>query len=98
VAEAIDYSAAAIYLHFQSREQIAQELCFAGLKRLYERLQSVLAKDLMTRLAGYARGRISSTHRATRKRIGLSSWRIPSSAKLFSLIAIPAAPAKPPLD
>ena len=30
VAEAIDYSAAAIYLHFQSREQIAQELCFAG--------------------------------------------------------------------
>ena len=55
VAEAIDYSAAAIYLHFQSREQIAQELCFAGLKRLYERLQSVPAKDPMTRLAGYAR-------------------------------------------
>jgi AcrR family transcriptional regulator len=55
VAEAIDYSAAAIYLHFQSREQIAQELCFAGLKRLYERLQSVSAKDPMTRLAGYAR-------------------------------------------
>jgi AcrR family transcriptional regulator len=55
VAEAIDYSPAAIYLHFQSREQIAQELCFAGLKRLYERLQSVPAKDPMTRLAGYAR-------------------------------------------
>lgn len=55
VAEAIDYSPAAIYLHFQSREQIAQELCFAGLKRLYERLQSVLAKDPMTRLGGYAR-------------------------------------------
>jgi AcrR family transcriptional regulator len=55
VAEAIDYSAAAIYLHFQSREQIAQELCFAGLKRLFERLQSVPAKDPMTRLAGYAR-------------------------------------------
>ena len=54
VAEAIDYSPAAIYLHFQSREQIAQELCFAGLRRLYERLQSVTAKDPATRLSGYA--------------------------------------------
>jgi AcrR family transcriptional regulator len=55
VAEAIDYSPAAIYLHFQSREQIAQELCFAGLQRLYERLQNVSAKDPATRLSGYAR-------------------------------------------
>jgi AcrR family transcriptional regulator len=55
VAEAIDYSPAAIYLHFQSREQIAQELCFAGLRRLYERLQSVTAKDPAARLSGYAR-------------------------------------------
>jgi AcrR family transcriptional regulator len=55
VAEAIDYSPAAIYLHFQSREQIAQELCFAGLRRLYERLQGVTAKDPATRLSGYAR-------------------------------------------
>jgi len=55
VAEAIDYSPAAIYLHFQSREQIAQELCFAGLRQLYERLQSVTAKDPATRLSGYAR-------------------------------------------
>ncbi|MBV8216462.1 MAG: TetR/AcrR family transcriptional regulator [Verrucomicrobia bacterium] len=55
VAEAIDYSAAAIYLHFQSREQIAQELCFAGLRHLYERLQSVTGKDSATRLSGYAR-------------------------------------------
>ncbi|MBV9732842.1 MAG: TetR/AcrR family transcriptional regulator [Verrucomicrobia bacterium] len=55
VAEAIDYSPAAIYLHFQSREQIAQELCFAGLRRLYERLQSVTAKDPAIRLSGYAR-------------------------------------------
>jgi AcrR family transcriptional regulator len=55
VAEAIDYSPAAIYLHFQSREQIAQELCFAGLRQLYERLQNVTAKDPLTRLSGYAR-------------------------------------------
>jgi AcrR family transcriptional regulator len=55
VAEAIDYSPAAIYLHFQSREQIAQELCFAGLRQLYERLQNVTAKDPTTRLSGYAR-------------------------------------------
>jgi AcrR family transcriptional regulator len=55
VAQAIDYSPAAIYLHFESREQIAQELCFAGLKQLYERLQSVAAKDPATRLSGYAR-------------------------------------------
>src|ERR1700741_2858068 len=55
VAEAIDYSPAAIYLHFQSREEIAQELCFAGLRQLYERLQSVTAKDPATRLSGYAR-------------------------------------------
>jgi AcrR family transcriptional regulator len=55
VAEAIDYSPAAIYLHFQSREQIAQELCFAGLRQLYERLQGVTAKDPATRLSGYAR-------------------------------------------
>lgn len=55
VADAIDYSPAAIYLHFQSREQIAQELCFAGLNRLYERLQSVSGKDPVTRLADYAR-------------------------------------------
>jgi AcrR family transcriptional regulator len=55
VAEAIDYSPAAIYLHFQSREEIAQELCFAGLRQLYERLQGVTAKDPATRLSGYAR-------------------------------------------
>ena len=55
VAEAIDYSPAAIYLHFQSREQIAEELCFAGLRQLYARLQSVTAKDPVTRLSGYAR-------------------------------------------
>jgi AcrR family transcriptional regulator len=55
VADAIDYSPAAIYLHFQSREQIAQELCFAGLNRLYERLQTVSSEDPASRLAGYAR-------------------------------------------
>ena len=55
VAEAIDYSPAAIYLHFQSREQIAEELCFGGLKQLYERLQNITAKDPATRLSGYAR-------------------------------------------
>jgi AcrR family transcriptional regulator len=55
VAEAIEYSPAAIYLHFQSREQIAQELCFAGLRELYERLRSVTAKEPATRLSGYAR-------------------------------------------
>ena len=55
VAEAIDYAPASIYLHFQSREEIAQELCFAGLNRLYEHLQSVTAKDPATRLSGYAR-------------------------------------------
>ena len=55
VAEAIDYSPAAIYLHFQSREEIAQELCFAGLRQLYERLQSATARDPATRLSGYAR-------------------------------------------
>jgi AcrR family transcriptional regulator len=55
VAEAIDYSPAAIYLHFPSREQIAQELCFAGLRDLYERLRSVAGKDPEARLSGYAR-------------------------------------------
>ena len=55
VAEAIDYAPASIYLHFQSREQIAQQLCFAGLKRLYAHLQTVIAKDPATRLSGYAR-------------------------------------------
>ncbi len=49
VAEAIDYAPASIYLHFQSREQI-----FAGLKRLYEHLQKVSAKDPAARLSGYA--------------------------------------------
>jgi len=55
VAEAVDYSPAAIYLHFQSREQIAQELCFAGLRQLYERLESVTAEDPASRLSAYAR-------------------------------------------
>ena len=55
VAEAIDYAPATIYLHFQSREQIAQELCFGGLKQLYERLGIVTSKDPATRLSGYAR-------------------------------------------
>jgi len=55
VAEAIDYAPATIYLHFQSREQIAQELCFAGLERLHERLVSVKTKDPAARLAGFAR-------------------------------------------
>ena len=55
VAAAIDYAPATIYLHFQSREQIAQELCFAGLDRLYQRLVAVTAKDPADRLAGYAR-------------------------------------------
>jgi AcrR family transcriptional regulator len=55
VAAAIDYAPATIYLHFQSREQIAQELCFAGLERLHKRLTGVTAKDPADRLAGYAR-------------------------------------------
>jgi AcrR family transcriptional regulator len=55
VAAAIDYAPATIYLHFQSREQIAQELCFAGLDRLYKRLLAVTAKDPADRLDGYAR-------------------------------------------
>jgi len=55
VAEAIDYAPATIYLHFQSREQIAQELCFAGLLRLHERLQAVTADEPAARLAGFAR-------------------------------------------
>jgi AcrR family transcriptional regulator len=55
VAEAIDYAPATIYLHFESREQIAQELCFAGLGHLHERLQAVTAKDPAVRLAGFAR-------------------------------------------
>jgi AcrR family transcriptional regulator len=55
VAEAINYAPATIYLHFQSREQIAQELCFAGLERLYESLQAVTGKNAATRLAGFAR-------------------------------------------
>ena len=55
VAEAIDYAPASIYLHFESREQIAQELCFVGLKRIYERLNTVTGKDPVTRLSGYAR-------------------------------------------
>ena len=55
VAEAIDYAPATIYLHFDSREQIAQELCFAGLTRLYDRLGAVTVKEPADRLAGYAR-------------------------------------------
>ena len=55
VAAAIDYAPATIYLHFQSREQIALELCSAGLERLYQRLTAVTAKDPADRLAGYAR-------------------------------------------
>jgi AcrR family transcriptional regulator len=55
VAEAIDYAPATIYLHFQSREQIAQELCFAGLERLHENLQAVTGKDAASRLVGFAR-------------------------------------------
>jgi AcrR family transcriptional regulator len=45
VAEAIDYAPASIYLHFESREQIAQELCFAGLIRLRDDLKAVSASD-----------------------------------------------------
>jgi AcrR family transcriptional regulator len=55
IAEAIDYAPATIYLHFQSREQIAQELCLAGLKRLHEHLQTVTTKDPAARLAGFGR-------------------------------------------
>jgi AcrR family transcriptional regulator len=55
VAAAIDYAPATIYLHFQSREQIAQELCFAGLKRLHERFQAVTDRDAANRLADFAR-------------------------------------------
>jgi AcrR family transcriptional regulator len=55
IADAIDYAPATIYLHFQSREQIAQELCFAGLKQLHEHLQAVTTKDPTARLTGFAR-------------------------------------------
>lgn len=55
VADAIDYAPATIYLHFQSREKIAQELCFAGLGRLYERLRAVTVAEPAARLAGFAR-------------------------------------------
>src|ERR1700740_1139581 len=55
VAEAIDYSPAAIYLHFKRREEITKEICCAEHHKHYKQLQGVTAKDPATRLSGYAR-------------------------------------------
>jgi AcrR family transcriptional regulator len=40
LAERIEYSAAAIYLHFRSREQIAQELSEAGFNQILTKMQA----------------------------------------------------------
>ena len=51
LAERIEYSPGAIYLHFQNRNQIAQELALAGYGRLFEELVAALqTKGLVDRL------------------------------------------------
>lgn len=51
LAERIEYSPGAIYLHFQNRNQIAQELALAGYGQLFEELIAVSqTKGLVERL------------------------------------------------
>jgi len=55
VAHRIEYSAASIYLHFRSREQIAQELGEAGFGMLLAKMTAALgAKDASARLRAVA--------------------------------------------
>ncbi len=60
IAEAIEYSPASLYLHFENRDEIAWELCFEGYHQLLESLLPFAAiEDPVERLqaigAGYVR-------------------------------------------
>ena len=55
VAHRIEYSAAAIYLHFRSREEIAQELGEAGFAKLLAKMTAAVgSKDAPARLRAVA--------------------------------------------
>ena len=55
LAEQIEYSAASIYLHFETRNQIAQELRHFGFEQLLAKLKTSV-KDLLGRKALHAIG------------------------------------------
>ncbi|EAU63842.1 conserved hypothetical protein [Stigmatella aurantiaca DW4/3-1] len=49
LAEAIEYSPAAIYLHFKSRDAIARALCLQGFEEMLARLEPAAAEPLAVR-------------------------------------------------
>lgn len=60
LADHIEYSAASLYLHFRSREQIAQELCVLGYGRLLDALSaSSPESDPIGRLRAMAKAYVS---------------------------------------
>lgn len=54
VADAVEYSAAALYLHFQDKESILAELALEGFDRLAVRLKSVQTDSAFPLLLGQA--------------------------------------------
>jgi len=44
VAERVEYSAAAIYLHFESKEALLREVAKEGFRRMHERVQAAVAE------------------------------------------------------
>jgi AcrR family transcriptional regulator len=60
LAEQIHYSAASLYLHFRSREQIAQELSEVGFRELFTMLSAAAGqKDLRERIEAVALAYVS---------------------------------------
>jgi AcrR family transcriptional regulator len=56
LAEAIEYAPATLYLHFESREDIARELCVRGFQQLLEFLEpAARVEEPLERLAAVAR-------------------------------------------
>lgn len=88
IADAIEYAPGTLYLYFESRDEIAKQLCIQGYQELFDFLQPVAAiADPRDRLIALAESyvRFGMTHAATYRLIFMEEPKLTSAA----LAAVP---------
>jgi len=88
IADAIEYAPGTLYLYFESRDEIAKQLCIQGYQELFDFLQPVAAiADPCDRLIALAESyvRFGMTHATTYRLIFMEEPKLTSAA----LAAVP---------
>jgi AcrR family transcriptional regulator len=87
IADLIEYAPGTLYLYFESRDEIAKQLCIQGYQELYDFLHAAVVTDPRDRLIAFANAYacFGITHAATYRLIFMEDPKITSAA----LIAVP---------